>query len=49
MSVYARRTATNAAIPATATGAPKEVADPVKGVIGELVGSGPEVLQRFLV
>ena len=45
MPVYARRTAPTTAIPATTMDAPKELADPVKGVIGELLGSGPEALQ----
>ena len=44
MSLYARMIAAMAARPATAMELPKELAEPVKGVIGELVGLGLEAL-----
>ncbi|KAL9118206.1 MAG: hypothetical protein Q9187_005253 [Circinaria calcarea] len=45
--IYAKRTAATAAMPAKAMEAPKELADPVKGAIGELVGSGTDALEKY--
>ena len=42
--LYARKMAATAAMPAPATEMPNELADPLKGVIGEVVGKGLEIL-----
>ena len=43
--LYARKMAATAAMPAPAIEMPNELAEPLKGVIGEVVGSAPETLQ----
>ena len=43
--IYAKRTAATAAAPTTTTELPSELAAPLKGVMGELLGCRPETLK----